>query len=748
MSSRAIHLTFLSLGLFLFAFAISVVKPGLPTTLKADEPAYFLLALSLLEDGDAVAEERDYQRLYDSYPHLPSENLILASDDGWETVYFGKPYLYPLLTAPLAAVWGANGMVAFNALLFVAMLWMGAIYLARFNPEPVAILFSLAFFFLSPTFAYVFWLQPELLNMAAVMAALFLVYHRFELPARAGGRLTRLWRAVFNESTRPAWSGALLAFGGYNKPVLAIVAIPILYVLWRRSERGRWRRVIGWSAASLVAMAILAAGSVALIGHPTAYLGMARSGVKVEHPAAMEEVLGEIEEQLEELSTTANSWSWMFDAPPFAWPHFFERLGYFFWGRHTGILLYTPFTLFALALLLANRRRDVGRWLLLGSMLALGLFFVVKIPLNWHGGAGFVGNRYLINVYPLLLFMVTAVRPLWLLPAASAVGGLFLGTIVFTPFGAPVPAPTIQAHARALPFRHFPLELSLRRAVPGYSTAAFSDLTFVGRRDLFKNHQPEKRNMWLHGGVETELYVLTGEPRQGLFFEVQTWARDNVVELDFAGDRQRIEFVDAERQRERTRIVELSPVRKPRKTWEIEYQRPLLVYDFTVRVERGERIVDAKDPHEIFYLGAQLKYIGRRDQIAGPEHYRLHWISADAPEVVVAGEVFQVAIEARNDCMYPISPEGPLAVRLSSHWIAPETGARVHGDKGGRRTDLEADVQPGEIFQRDVTVRAPTKPGDYVLELDAVRESIAWFSELGGETRKIPITVAAGNDDN
>lgn len=746
MTSRAIHLTFLSLALFFFAFAISVFKPGLPSTLKADEPAYFLMALSLIEDGDLRAEAPDYERLNDTYPHLPAENLILMSDDRWQTVYFGKPYLYPLLTTPLAALWGANGMVALNALLFAAMLWMGAVYLARFNPEPVAILLSLAFFFLSPTFAYVFWLQPELLNMAAVMAALFLVFHRFELAGDAGGPLKRLWRRVFNDATRPAWSGALLAIGGYNKPVLAIVAVPIFYVLWTRSARGRWRRVLQWSAASLLAMAALAAGSVALTGHPTAYLGMARSGVKVESAEAMDEVIGEIEVQLEELSTTANSWSWMFDAPPFTWLAFFERLGYFFWGRHTGILLYTPFTVFALLWLLANRRRDVGRWLLLGSLVALGLFFVVKIPLNWHGGAGFVGNRYLINVYPMLLFMITAARPLWLLPAASAVGGLFLGTVIFTPFGAPVPQPTLQAHARSLPFRHFPLELSLRRAIPGYTTVPFHDLTIIGRRDLFKDHQPELGNMWLHGGVETELYVLSGEPRTGLFFEIRTWAPDNVVELDLAGDRRRVEFVDAVRERQRTRMVELTPQRKPRKTWEIEYQKPILVYDFSVRVEEGERIIDAKDPHEIFYLGAQLKYVGRREQITAPEHYRIHWLAASAPAAVGAGEIFEVEVEARNDCMFPISPTGPLAVRLSSHWIAPATGERVHGDKGGRRTDLAVEVQPGEVFTRNVTVRAPATPGDYVLQLDAVRESIAWFSERGGETREIPITVLPSTD--
>ena len=36
-------------------------------------------------------------------------------------------------------------------------------------------------------------------------------------------------------------------------------------------------------------------------------------------------------------------------------------------------------------------------------------------------------------------------------------GGALLGPIFFTPFGAPVVEPTLQAHVRNAPYRHFPL---------------------------------------------------------------------------------------------------------------------------------------------------------------------------------------------------------------------------------------------------------------------------------------------------
>ena len=45
--------------------------------------------------------------------------------------------------------------------------------------------------------------------------------------------------------------------------------------------------------------------------------------------------------------------------------------------------------------------------------------------------------------------------------------GLLIGPLLLSPFGLPVPEPTLQAHTRNFPLRLFPLELSLRN-IPGY----------------------------------------------------------------------------------------------------------------------------------------------------------------------------------------------------------------------------------------------------------------------------------------
>jgi len=122
---------------------------GLPAALKGDEPGYYLLALSLWHDRDArVEEDRDLRRLFFEFPER-THNLWLVSPDGFETAYFGVPFLYPLLAAPVAGLAGARGMIALNGALFVALLWMGWRYLTRFNSEARAALYASVFFVLS-----------------------------------------------------------------------------------------------------------------------------------------------------------------------------------------------------------------------------------------------------------------------------------------------------------------------------------------------------------------------------------------------------------------------------------------------------------------------------------------------------------------------------------------------------------------------------------------------------------------------
>jgi hypothetical protein len=730
--TRAAALGLACLSLFLLAFPLTLAKPGVPVTLKADEGAYYLMALSLARDADLRLELADVERVFREFPYRPVQNVILMTDDGWRSIQYGKPYVYSLFAAPFAGLWGANGMLFLNLALTVAMLWMGADYLARFNAAGPAAIFAAGFVLVSAGFAYSFWLQPEVFNMAAVSVCLYLAFRD-----RGAGSRTMLWAAL---------SGAALALAIYNKPMVAAVGLPALVVFYRR----RPATALAWLLGAALSLGAVAGLGVLLTGHPTPYLGVVRQGVTIcdpdrlpIQPAAPAPAApgstpaapgppGEMSEPapIDPTRPTGGAWSWIFGAPEVDWPVLFENLRYFLWGRHTGVLLYFPFA--ALAVLLFLRERgDGARWLLLAGLAATALFTLIFISHNWQGGGGFLGNRYFVSVYPAFLYLVRGVGSLPAL-AGYGLGGLFLAPILLTPFGPVGPEPTYQAHVRNAPFRLFPLELSLRE-VPGYHRLRLGDFQVLAARDAAL---PQGEELWVRGAGRTEIWLIGEQPVQALAFDVRSVAPGNVVTLKVPGDHQELRFPSDPGGGEPQRVT-LRPSRPTR----VRSQRGarLHVYKLMVETESGR----ARDwirhsppdacPYfayqaqsaETFYLGAALTYLGTGE--APPEDlYAVRWDAVEAPAAVAAGSTFTVPVRVTNRSPREWRPAGAARVWLAYHWVS-ETGAVVVFE--GERSELPQPVAPGAQVAARAKVVAPATPGRYRLQLDLVFERFAWFSQ-------------------
>ncbi len=714
----------LCLTLLLVIFPLTVVKPGLPMTLKADEPAYYLMALSLAHDFDLRCELDDLGRLFDQYPYLAVFNLILMTDDGWTTVFFGKPYVYSFFAAPFAGLFGANGMVAFNMALLLGMIWMGAAYLQRFNSPSMAGLYSSGFFIVSSGFSYVFWLHPEIFNMFCVAASLFLVLHQFA-DESGGSRWSSLIRRLFGPNLRPAWSGAVLALAVYNKPMLVALALPSIFYLWK--ER-RIRSILVWMGSAAGALLLVCGISILLTGHASAYLGVERMGVQVFDPEQMPVSPVERPEAVE--GPTTNSWTWLARLPEVDWSEFATNIGYFLWGRHMGLIPYMPFAMLSLLLFLLNQRASAVRWVVLGSTLAVALFFMIWIPFNWHGGGGFVGNRYFVNVYPAFLFLVTTIRPGWMTAVGYAAGGLLVGPLIFTPFGAPVPEPTLQAHVRNTPLRLFPLELGFRKKLPGYKGFGSSGAWLFGRKDTFK---VERDSLLIHGATPVELWMFTSNPvTEEVVFVIENFARKNVVEFDFAGTKLELDF-SGDSDRYRSQRIEIEP--GPPYTRVEDRGRELFVYRLRIRSRTGS-IPNAaqnairKTPLNQFYVGAKLTYLGPKSWLER-DMYKVDWRRCEVPSRVAAGETFLVPVELGNTSEFAWPARGPTQVNLAYHWF-DAAGDKV--DTEERRTDLPKSVAAGQAIAIGQTVVAPPEPGEYLLNLEPVRERVSWFSQKRSDT--------------
>ena len=127
--------------------------------------------------------------------------------------------------------------------------------------------------------------------------------------------------------------------------------------------------------------------------------------------------------------------------------------------------------------------------------------------------------------------------------------------------------------------------------------------------------------------------------------------------------------------------------------------------------------------------------------------YGLEWIDHNIPTSVGVNSKTQVLVRAKNTGDWtwltratadPKNPDGRRATRLGYRWIDERNS--LPGDNG-TRGELTADVPAGEIGEFELQVQAPSKPGNYHLQLDLVEEFVSWFSDHGNPKETIEVSV-------
>src|SRR5581483_9283060 len=102
---------------------------------------------------------------------------------------------------------------------------------------------------------------------------------------------------------------------------------------------------------------------------------------------------------------------------------------------------------------------------------------------------------------------------------------------------------------------------------------------------------------------------------------------------------------------------------------------------------------------------------------------------ATTPLTMFAGQTIHASLTMKNSGssawdsstrLGTTQPRDRASAFADSSWIAPNRAAAVSGT-----------VAPGDSFEFEFDLRAPSKPGSYLEYFDLVQESVAWFGDPG-----------------
>ncbi len=131
------------------------------------------------------------------------------------------------------------------------------------------------------------------------------------------------------------------------------------------------------------------------------------------------------------------------------------------------------------------------------------------------------------------------------------------------------------------------------------------------------------------------------------------------------------------------------------------------------------------------------------DEIASPLRRFIHKaeIAPSASHLFVKrGGLLCLPLTLRNlgDVVWYNYPSQTHTVRLGAHLLS-KTGDCLEWDFA--RQNLPVSVNPGEDVRLDLLATAPNARGDFLLEIDVVKEGVLWFAEESSSAPRISLTV-------
>ena len=113
------------------------------------------------------------------------------------------------------------------------------------------------------------------------------------------------------------------------------------------------------------------------------------------------------------------------------------------------------------------------------------------------------------------------------------------------------------------------------------------------------------------------------------------------------------------------------------------------------------------------------------------------------PPALRAGEkaTLRVTVKNLSDFAWPALGQSDrrYLVAAADSWL-DAAGENVVNNLDGR-TPLPRDLWPGETIEIPLTISAPLRTGEYILEVDLVQEGVTFFKDRGSEAPRFRVKV-------
>lgn len=390
----------LLLGLTVWALTGTLSHEYDHRPIVGDQASNVMQMLSVAHDGNNLSyDQLDVDRWkalhWFSHPH---GLYFQGNDDGWA---FAKPYGYSItLVVPYRLFGSPVGVAVANSLLLVALVGI-AVATLRLRLRGAAVpLVSAAFVYASNAYMHAF---PAVVDLFTAVVVGLGVY--------------ALLRGLRDESLR--WQAVGFAVFGFllseKLPLLVAFAPLVGLCLWRARSLSS-RLLLG--ASTIV---VLAVSVVPYLYYSDGRTWSAYGGERYYAGAGVpfdEDFTGDVL-RVDSDDTITLSYVWSRVTSPSSWVDSAQSSIYYLVGRHTGLLVSFPIALLAIALALMRGRALPAE--AVAALAGIGLyvvFYLALFPENYYGGGQSIGNRYFLQIAPLVLGVVAFAR----IPAKALVG--------------------------------------------------------------------------------------------------------------------------------------------------------------------------------------------------------------------------------------------------------------------------------------------------------------------------------------